>query len=215
MTIAFTKVKEPHGWLGNMSPYPIQCFGVEWRTTEALFQALRFSDAAIREHIRSQKSPMGAKLAAKSKKELMTTEPLSEQDVRNMNFCLNLKIKQHPSLQKLLLDTGYKKIVEDVTNRANRGSALFWGAAKTPEGTWEGQNHLGALWQNIRHVLKTSKILEPVLEGLTEFQKRQVFAEDCNSSILMNIYGKERVYKYTEGWEKEAKEWVQYELCFE
>lgn len=212
MTIAFGKVKDEHGWLGNMSPYPIECFGVTWRTTEALFQALRFSDTSIREHIRSQTSPMGAKLAAKSKVDLVTVEPLSEQDVRNMHFCLNLKIEQHSDIRKMLLDTGYEKIVEDVTNRANRGSALFWGAAKTPDGKWEGQNNLGVLWEKVRHVVRTSENLKPVLEGLIEFQKRQVFAEDCYSRMLINISGKERVFEYADGWENEAKEWVHAEL---
>ena len=194
MTIAFRKVKDEHGWLGNMSPHPIECFGVTWRTAEALFQALRFSDLTIREHIRHQPSPMGAKLAAKSKVELMTTKPLSEQDVRGMHFCLKLKINQHHNLRKLLLDTGYEKIVEDVTNRANRGSALFWGAAKTPEGTSEN--------------------IKPVLEGLIESQKRKVLAEDCYSRMLISIAGKERIFEYADGWENEAKKWVHAELCF-
>jgi hypothetical protein len=31
----------PYGWLGNMSQYP-DFGGVIWKTTEALFQGLRF-----------------------------------------------------------------------------------------------------------------------------------------------------------------------------
>jgi predicted NAD-dependent protein-ADP-ribosyltransferase YbiA (DUF1768 family) len=40
--INFTKNNLPYGWLGNMSQYPIDFGGVIWKTTEALFQGLRF-----------------------------------------------------------------------------------------------------------------------------------------------------------------------------
>lgn len=59
--IAFSKVREPHGWMGNMSPHPLEMFGKSWRTSEALFQAMRFTDEAPREEIRSKTSPMAAK----------------------------------------------------------------------------------------------------------------------------------------------------------
>lgn len=53
--VSFTKVSLPHGWLGNMSPYPINFGGVIWRTSEALFQSLRFKDNEIKELIRVEK----------------------------------------------------------------------------------------------------------------------------------------------------------------
>ena len=65
MDILIRKVKDLHGWLGNMSPYPIEFNGKLYRTTEALFQALRFSDEEVIEAIRAEKSPMAAKFAAK------------------------------------------------------------------------------------------------------------------------------------------------------
>jgi predicted NAD-dependent protein-ADP-ribosyltransferase YbiA (DUF1768 family) len=40
--INFTKNNFLYGWLGNMSQYPIDFGGVIWKTTEALFQGLRF-----------------------------------------------------------------------------------------------------------------------------------------------------------------------------
>ncbi len=93
--ITFTKVKLPYGWLGNMSPYPVEYEGKEWRTTEALFQALRFEDEEIRELIRSQKSPMAAKMMAKKHHESMTIQPMSDDDYGNMALCLILKLKHH------------------------------------------------------------------------------------------------------------------------
>ena len=79
--IRFTKVALPYGWLGNMSPFPLIFGGKEWRTSEALFQALRFKDESIQELIRAEKSPMGAKFVMKANKQHITTEPHSKKDV--------------------------------------------------------------------------------------------------------------------------------------
>ena len=132
-----------------MSPFPVTCNGVEWRTTEALFQALRFEDQDIRNEIWESKSPMAAKMIAKKHKEKMIVEPLSEIDLNNMRFCLRLKVDQHPQIRKDLLLTGNACIIEDVTNRGRRGSNLFWGALLKDE-SWEGKNWLGILWVEIR-----------------------------------------------------------------
>ena len=67
--IGFTKTKLPYGWMGNMSAYPIQLNGVTWKTSEALFQAMRFDDAQVIDEIRECKSPFGAKCIAKRHKE--------------------------------------------------------------------------------------------------------------------------------------------------
>jgi predicted NAD-dependent protein-ADP-ribosyltransferase YbiA (DUF1768 family) len=91
--ISFTKVVPPYGWLGNMSPYKVNYNGKEWLTVEALFQALRYDDESIREIIRSQKSPMGAKMKAKSFKERMVVIPASEKDVENMKNVCKIKTR--------------------------------------------------------------------------------------------------------------------------
>ena len=146
--IRFTKVSLPFGWLGNMSPYPIEYQGKKWRTSEALFQALRFNDEEIKELIRLEKSPMGAKMKAKKHKALMSVSPLSKEDVSNMEMCIRLKIKQHPGLLDQLLSTQGMEIYEDVSSRP-RGSGLFWGAKRTDSG-WEGDNILGKIWMKVR-----------------------------------------------------------------
>lgn len=125
MAIIIGKVAEPFGWLGNMSPYPIACNDLLFKTSEALFQALRYADIKIIEEIRQQKSPMSAKMVAKKYKSSMIVEPSSEEDLGNMRLCLRLKLEQHPSLVDLLLATD-DFIVEDCTKR-QRGSGLFWG----------------------------------------------------------------------------------------
>jgi ribA/ribD-fused uncharacterized protein len=148
-TIAFTKVALPFGWLGNMSPYPITWDNREWRTTEALFQALRFSDKSIQEKIREQKSPMAAKMVAKPFSCKRIIEVGSQQDIENMRLCLKLKLEQHPKLQEELCKTRDKLIVEDVSSRGARGTNLLWGA-QLKDGEWVGKNVLGNLWMELR-----------------------------------------------------------------
>lgn len=156
MAINFTKTKLPYGWMGNMSPYPIKFGEDTYRTTEALFQALRFSDNVIKTIIREEKSPMGAKLAAKARVSEMTVEQLSDKDVMNMRMCVKLKLEQHPNLVTELLATGDELIVEDVTNRGDKGSNLFWGAMLV-NGEWKGNNILGNIWMDFRKELAISK----------------------------------------------------------
>lgn len=154
--IGFTKTKLPYGWLGNMSPYPIQFGPDTYRTTEALFQALRFTDKDIQNEIRENKSPMGAKFVMKANKDKITTEPHSKKDVINMEMCLRLKLSQHPELIDELLATGDLPIIEDVTARGDKGGNLFWGAMLV-DGKWVGQNVLGNLWMNLRTSYKENK----------------------------------------------------------
>lgn len=152
--IAFTKVNLPYGWLGNMAPYPVVHDGKEWRTTEALFQALRFAPSdPVRELIRAEKSPMGAKMIAKKHADQRVVETLSDADVSLMKMVLRLKLEQHLDLQFALLDTGDDLIVEDVTKRPG-GTGSFWGAALQDDGTWKGENVLGKLWMELRDELR-------------------------------------------------------------
>lgn len=158
MTLTFTKVSLPNGWLGNMAPYPVAHEGLEYRTTEALFQALRFKERLdIQEEIRAQKSPMAAKMVAKKYAHILVENGYtvqSPQDIDNMRLCLELKLAQHPELPEKLLATGSEDIIEDCSSRP-RGSGLFWGAAQMKGSTiWTGQNVLGKLWIELRTVNK-------------------------------------------------------------
>lgn len=154
--ISFTKVSLPYGWLGNMSPHPVEFAGKQWKTTEALFQALRFNDEDIKEMIRGEKSPMTAKAVARDNDDKMSVLRMSEKDLDNMLLCLRLKLKYHPHLEKELLNTGKSIIIEDVTSRVKKDnkndSNLFWGAAYI-DGEWVGENNLGKLWMKLRDIL--------------------------------------------------------------
>jgi ribA/ribD-fused uncharacterized protein len=152
--ISFTKTELPYGWLGNMFAAPITYNGQIWRTSEALFQALRFEDVTIREMIRNEKSPMSAKMVAKQKvyRTKRVVEPMTTEDIENMRLCLRIKFDQHSELREKLLKTEDHIIFEDVSAR-NRARHKFWGAVKT-NGQLDGQNMLGNLLMELREELK-------------------------------------------------------------
>jgi len=152
MPILIGKVRETHGWLGNMSPHSIEVGERLFLTSEALFQCLRFDDAEIIEEIAAQSSPMAAKMKAKKHKAEMIVEPMNDEDVDNMRLCLSLKLKQNPELLDELLATGDEPIIEDCTKRPNR-SGLFWGMA-LKNGEWVGENTLGKLWMELRNKVR-------------------------------------------------------------
>lgn len=151
--IAFTKVSLPHGWLGNMAPFPISYNGKIWRTSEALFQAMRFNKEEIIEAIRAEKSPMAAKFVAKKYKLEMIVVPGSPEDIQNMKICVALKLSQHNELAAALLATEDSMIYEDVTARGSSGNNLVWGAMKV-NNEWIGENKLGQIWIDLRSAIK-------------------------------------------------------------
>jgi ribA/ribD-fused uncharacterized protein len=144
--VVIRKVRDPYGWLSNMSPHPVGL----WRTAEHAFQALRFADTSdVRRRIMDASSPMTAKKIAKEHASEMIVPPRSARDVASMRRILGLKLEQHPLLLEALRATGNRRIVEDCTARAS-DSGLFWGAALQSDGTWQGTNMLGALWMELR-----------------------------------------------------------------
>lgn len=151
--ITFTKSNLPYGWMGNMAgyfegkPLTIEYDDKVWKTTENLFQAMRFSDLGIQGLIRRENGFNGKKVAKRFSDD-MTVKPLSRQDVRNMIKCVQLKVEQHPELKQMLIDTGDKTIIEDVTYRIG-GTGMFWGAAKLNQ-HWIGHNVLGVIWMYVR-----------------------------------------------------------------
>lgn len=155
--IAFTKVRMPWGWLGNMSPHPIIFDGVEYPTAEHLFQSMRLPKGhpAIKKML-SNRNPMAAKFLAKSLTSEFIIDQLSPEDIENMRIVIRNKIDQHSDLRLRLIETGERRIIEDVTSRANKGSAKFWGAA-FEKGEWVGQNWLGRLWMDLRVGLTSAR----------------------------------------------------------
>jgi ribA/ribD-fused uncharacterized protein len=152
MSIWIKKVKEEYGWMGNMAPYPITFEGKVWRTSEALFQGMRFDDEVIKEIIRKEKSPMAAKMKAKKYSNQMVVIPMSELDVEHMKKCVRMKFDQHPELKKMLLDSVGSFIFEDIGNRKGERHK-FWGVKRISENEGDGQNMMGRILMELRDEL--------------------------------------------------------------
>lgn len=153
--ITITKVKEESGWLSCMSAYPIAYKDRQYKTCEALFQALRFEGyPEIQKQIQECPSPMGAKMIARKNRDKLNRGVKWDEapsDIPLMKKCLKLKLEQHPELKEKLIATGDAIIIEDCTTH-DRESARFWGAVKK-DGKWIGENVFGKLWMEIRKEL--------------------------------------------------------------
>ena len=149
MSLWFNGVKEPNGWMGNMAPYPIKYNGKVWLTSEALFQSMRYDDDSVKEIIRGEKSPMGAKMKAKKNRDQMVVVPMSELDVENMRKCVKMKFDAHPQLKRQLMNTKDSFIYEDIGNR-NGERHKFWGAKKWSESEGDGNNMMGKILMDLR-----------------------------------------------------------------
>ena len=148
-SIWFKKVAEEYGWMGNMAPYPIKFEGKVWLTSEALFQSMRYDIESIKEIIRVEKSPMGAKMKSKKYKDQMVVVPMSDLDVENMRKCVKMKFDAHPQLKKALIATGMSPIFEDIGIRKGERHK-FWGAKKLSESEGEGNNMMGKILMDLR-----------------------------------------------------------------
>ena len=108
---------------------------------------MRFNDPIIKGVIQAKESPMAAKMIAKKTiyRKHRVIEPMSPQDIANMEACVLLKFQQHPKIARLLLATGNQIIFEDASGR-KRVNDLFWGAHPNPANpnvSLQGNNVMG------------------------------------------------------------------------
>ena len=145
--VVFLKTNERFGGLSNMAPgYPIVVNGTNFKTSEALYQACRFPYSPDTQHlILSQHSPMTAKMRSKPHR-AQTRSDWTNQRVPIMRWCLRAKLTCNYELfSSLLLETGYRSIVEMKTRGAD-----FWGASPNEQGLLVGPNVLGRLLMELR-----------------------------------------------------------------
>jgi ribA/ribD-fused uncharacterized protein len=149
--VSFRKTDEEFGGLSNMAGgYSIVVNGIFIRTSEALYQALRFTDYPdIQKEIIEQKSPMTAKMVSKKYRNEKTRSDWDVKRVAIMKWCLRVKLIQNlDSFGELLLRSEDKPIVEE--SRKDQ----FWGAKRLNDEMLEGTNALGRLLMELRDVYK-------------------------------------------------------------
>ena len=142
----FRRTDDEFGGLSNMSrSWPLKVYGCRVRTTEHLYQAMRFPEwPDIQQQILDTNKPKAAKLVAREYDEFTRVDWF---DVRVdvMRWCLAIKLGQHVTRFGNLLDsTGDQPVVEF----SKRDS--FWGAAPNECGQLMGNNVLGQLLEELR-----------------------------------------------------------------
>jgi predicted NAD-dependent protein-ADP-ribosyltransferase YbiA (DUF1768 family) len=159
--VTFKKTNEKFGGFSNMSgDFPILVNGVRVRSTEHLYQALKFSDHPdVQRVILEEPSPMRAKWIAKSKDDAKKNKEGNLKKVRKdwneiqveaMDFCLRTKLIWHwVSFGKLIESTDGQEIFEI---EAREVKLPFWGVVPDGDG-FRGENTLGKLLMKLRDEL--------------------------------------------------------------
>lgn len=143
MAIEFYSTIDKDGEFSNFAAFPFTLDGVIWPTSEHYFQAQKFTDEAYREKIRTTASPMiAARLGRSRAVPIRAGWEAAKLDV--MRVAVSKKFAAHPSLTKLLLDTGDEELIEATSNDK------FWGCGSDRTGL----NWLGKILMEIRSELE-------------------------------------------------------------
>lgn len=148
--ITFRKTAEKFGGLSNMaSGYPLVVNNIYIKSSEALYQAMRFPNLPdVQKAIIKESSPMTAKMISK-KYRAKTREDWEEIKIPIMKWVLRVKLIQNQeTFGRLLHETGIQSIVEESAKDA------FWGAKVIDGGLLEGLNILGRLLMELRELYK-------------------------------------------------------------
>lgn len=142
--IVFRRNADEYGMFSNMYRTPLKVNGIEFLTSEALYQACRFPDhPQIQLSILQEKSPMNAKGVARTNDE-KTREDWYDVNILIMRWCVQIKYLQHHESFGILLDsTAPKEIVESSAKDS------FWGAIPQ-NGHLHGTNALGRVLKYVR-----------------------------------------------------------------
>ena len=186
--IAFRKTSEVYGGLSNMAPgYKIDIYGIQFLTSEALYQACRFpKHPEIQQQIIKQHSPMYAKFVSK-KYASLTRKDWERERIKIMRWALRVKLVNNwYSFGELLKSTDGKVIVEDSSKDT------FWGAKKT-ENKFIGVNVLGRLLMQLREqYLKIENqslitLAPPTIDNFTLMGKQVGI---INIDVSKQLYGR-------------------------
>jgi N-glycosidase YbiA len=153
MPIYFYSTRDEYGCFSNFSSQGVEFKGVWWPTTEHYFQAQKFVGTPHEEAIRLAKtSKQAAEMGRDRQKPLRADWDVVKDDV--MREAVRQKFRTHKDIQKILLDTGDEKIIE------NAPGDYYWGVGA--DGS--GKNRLGTILMEVREELQqknASKQLRP------------------------------------------------------
>mgnify|MGYP001098298948 CR=1 FL=1 len=138
-----------NGWyvFDNFAAFQIKWHGKLYPTSEHAYQAAHFIDTnpELAEEVRTCRSPRAASDLAN--KNIQYDDPeWNSKRLQVMEEIIRCKVGQHVYIQKILVESGSKIIVE-----MNDGDS-FWGWGKDHK----GENQLGNIWMKVREDLITN-----------------------------------------------------------
>ena len=143
--VAIRKVKEPWGIFGNFAPTPIILNEVTFKTSELLFQLMKFKEKEPILAVYNAKTP---KMVAKHWEKTHRREDWGRMIVDAMKFCITQKYEQSEDFRKELERSKGKYIVEDQTSFPKK-TPDTWGV-KQQGSDFIGPNLLGRLLMELR-----------------------------------------------------------------
>lgn len=127
----------------NFSSFAVEENALVYPTSEHLYHCKKFDDDSIIQEIMQARSAHDAQIVATRNKDKRRSD-WQKVKVQIMKEILILKMNQHLYIQKKLLETGDREIIE------NSWRDSFWGWGENQD----GQNTLGKLWMEIRDELE-------------------------------------------------------------
>ena len=143
--VAIRKVKEPWGILGNFASISIIIYKVSFKTSEQLFQLMKFKDA---EPVLAVYQANNPKMTAKHWEKTHRREDWGQMIVDAMKFCLTQKYEQSEAFRQELEGSKGKYIVEDQTSFPKK-TPDTWGVKQQGD-NFVGPNLLGRLLMELR-----------------------------------------------------------------
>ncbi len=143
--VVIRKVKEPWGIFGNFAPTPIIINGVTFKTSELLFQLMKFKEA---EPILAVYNANNPKMTAKHWEKTHRREDWGRMIVDAMKFCITQKFEQNEDFRKELERSKGKYIVEDQSSFPKK-TPDTWGV-KQQGSDFVGPNLLGRILMELR-----------------------------------------------------------------
>ena len=143
--IAIRKVKDPWGIFGNFSPTPIIINNVMFKTSELLFQLMKFKDEEPVIAVYNANNP---KMTTKHWEKTHRREDWGKMIVDAMKYCLTQKYEQSEEFRQELERSKGKYIVEDQTSFPKK-TPDTWGVKQQGD-DFVGPNLLGRLLMELR-----------------------------------------------------------------
>ena len=148
-TVAFCKVTEEWGVLGNFAATPLVVDGAPFDCTEKLFQVMKFADTESRKIVYSVKGQTIKMKAKHQEKVGVIREDWGRIFIDAMKFCLVQKYQQSDTFRTELERSKGFYIVEQQVN-PKRPAGAYSAKLSDDSKTWAGPNIMGRLLMELR-----------------------------------------------------------------